>query len=236
MVNDLSDALDRLDALPAAVELRKRSYELLSARPGEAVLDVGCGAGLAVAELAARGVAAEGVDPSRAMIETARERYPREVFRLGSAESLPHADASLRGYRADKVLHAVADPEAAIAEAHRVLAPGGRIVLLGQDWAGVAVDSDDPVLTRRLMAALAEGIPHPTIARSTRNLLLDAGFRDVEVEGRLLVFAEADAMTHLLRRVSNDPDGPRWLADQLDRAERDRFFGMAPVLITSGTR
>ncbi|SDM41215.1 methyltransferase domain-containing protein [Allokutzneria albata] len=236
MVNDLIHALDRLDAMPAAVDLRQRSYELLGAGAGDAVLDVGCGSGLAVAELAALGTAAAGVDPNPEMIEIARQRYPREEFLLGSAEALPHADASLRGYRADKVLHAVPDPAAAMAEAARVLAPGGRIVVLGQDWGGIAVDSDEPVLTRRLLAALSEGVPHPMIARRSRNLLLDAGFRDVEVEGRLAVFTRADAMMHLLRRASNDPDGASWLADQLDRAERDRFFGMAPIVIASGTR
>ncbi|MCP3804825.1 methyltransferase domain-containing protein [Allokutzneria sp. A3M-2-11 16] len=236
MVNDLIHALDRLDAMPEAVDLRRRSYELLGAGAGEAVLDVGCGAGLAVAELAALGVAAEGLDPSPEMIGLARRRYPGAEFHLGPAEALLHADGSLRGYRADKVLHAMTDPVAALAEAARVLAPGGRIVVLGQDWGGIAVDSDDPALTRRLLAALAEGIPHPMIARSSRNLLLDAGFRDVEVEGRLAVFTEAGVMMHLLRRASNDADGASWLADQLDRDERGRFFGMAPVVIASGTR
>ncbi|MFF1345685.1 methyltransferase domain-containing protein [Streptomyces sp. NPDC058322] len=37
------------------------------------------------------------------------------------------------GYRADKVIHELAEPERALAEARRVLRPGGRIVLLGQD-------------------------------------------------------------------------------------------------------
>ncbi|MGW9209292.1 methyltransferase domain-containing protein [Embleya sp. NPDC055664] len=44
------------------------------------------------------------------------------------------------GYRADKVLHESADPEAVVAEARRVLRPGGRIVLTGQDWDTILVD------------------------------------------------------------------------------------------------
>ncbi|MFG2217909.1 methyltransferase domain-containing protein [Streptomyces sp. NPDC048685] len=51
------------------------------------------------------------------------------------------------GYRADKVIHELAEPKRALAEARRVLRPGGRIVLLGQDRYTIIVDSADPALT-----------------------------------------------------------------------------------------
>ncbi|WP_347568411.1 hypothetical protein [Streptomyces sp. 891-h] len=60
---ELVTLLDAVDALPGAAELRSRSYELLATKPGTAVVDVGCGAGRAVAELAERGATAIGIDP-----------------------------------------------------------------------------------------------------------------------------------------------------------------------------
>ncbi|MEU8149944.1 hypothetical protein [Nonomuraea sp. NPDC048901] len=57
-------------------------------------------------------------------------------------------------------------------------APGGRIVLIGQDWDTLVIDSDDPALTRTIVHARADQVTSPRAARSYRNLLLDAGFED----------------------------------------------------------
>ncbi|MFF6772485.1 methyltransferase domain-containing protein [Streptomyces sp. NPDC012637] len=127
----LLSLLDRFDDLPSARRLRTAGYELLGAAPGSRILDVGCGTGRAVAELAGRGVRAEGADLAPEALAVARARHPGLTFHHASAGELPFRDGSLDGYRADKLYHELAEPGHAAAEAHRVLAPGGRILLVG---------------------------------------------------------------------------------------------------------
>ncbi|WP_410566098.1 methyltransferase domain-containing protein [Amycolatopsis sp. cmx-4-61] len=225
-MSTLLPLLDALDDRPQAVSLRELGYEGL----GDAVVDVGCGSGRAVGELAARGVRAVGVDADPAMIETATARWPDGEFHVADASCLPLEDGSVTGYRADKVLHVVAEPELAVAEARRVLAPGGRAVLTGQDWDTIVIDSDDPARTRSIVHTRADGLPHPRIARRYRNLLLDNGFTDVTVEVRTLVWTDA-AVLPVLANLGGDG---AWLAEQAARAREDRLFVAVPIFLAAG--
>jgi SAM-dependent methyltransferase len=219
--------LDALDDQPQAHYLRERTYDGL----GHTVVDVGCGSGRAVGDLAARGVRAIGVDANPAMIEVADGRWPAGEFHVGDATALPLDDGSVTGYRADKVLHVVAEPERAVVEASRVVAAGGRAVLVGQDWDTFVIDSDEPELVRALVHARADRMPHPRIARRYRNLLLDNGFVDVTVEVHALVWTDATALPTL----ANIGEGP-WLDDQAARARADRLFVAVPMFLAAGTR
>src|SRR6188472_4471422 len=165
--------LDAAETMPGAAQLRHRSYDLLRLPRRATVVDVGCGTGRAVAELTEQGTNAIGVDPDPAMLAAARSRFPDIDLRDADAAHLPLGEGEAQGYRADKVYQVLPDPNAALAEARRVLAPGGRIVLLGQDWDILVIDSDQPELTRRIVHARADTLPHPRIARAYRNLLLD---------------------------------------------------------------
>jgi SAM-dependent methyltransferase len=226
-MSTLLTILDAFDDLPAAVDLRERSYQGL----GDTVVDVGCGGGRAVGELTRRGVRAIGVDVDPEMIEAAAQRWPEAEFHLGDATALPLADGSVTGYRADKVLHVLPEPAQAVAEARRVLRPGGRAVLLGQDWDTFVIDSDDPVRVRELVHGRADGMPSPRVARRYRNLLLDHGFTDVTTEVHTVVFTGSMALPMLATFGEGD-----WLAEQADRAARDRLFAAIPVFLASGTR
>ncbi|WP_309074913.1 methyltransferase domain-containing protein [Streptomyces sp. NWU339] len=95
------------------------------------------------------------------MAAVARGRWPEADFRIAGAYGLPRPDASVDGYRADKVFHELAEPGRALTEARRVLAPGGRIVLVGRDWDTIVIDSDDPALTRTVVHARADLIAVP---------------------------------------------------------------------------
>jgi len=119
-------------------EIARRTAALgLATVPAPArVLDVGCGTGLVLRELAARLPATEvlvGIDPAPGMVEIARSSATagdaRIRFDTGTAEELPYADESF-----DLVISAVsfdhwADQRAGLLECRRVLAPGGSLVL-----------------------------------------------------------------------------------------------------------
>jgi SAM-dependent methyltransferase len=222
--------LDAVDQMPDAIALRRRSYQLLEPLGGATVVDVGCGGGRAVAELTERGAHAVGVDVDPEMIAAASGRWSGE-FHVGSAYDLPVTDVD--GYRADKVLHTLDDPAKAVAEARRVLHPGGRIVLLGQDFDTFVVDSDDPATTRRLVRAKASTIAVPHAARGYRNLLLDAGFTDVTIEVHTLVGTD-EAMLPALADIAAGDDA--WLAEQRERARAGRLFVAVPMFLAAAQR
>ena len=114
------------DAWWARFERTRPSRRAARAR----VLDVGCGTGV-LAEALARQAAARvwGVEPSAGMAQIAKGRVPRAVgIRAGRAEALPFRDAWFDGVVFSLVIHLV-ERGPALAEAARVLVPGGRVVI-----------------------------------------------------------------------------------------------------------
>jgi SAM-dependent methyltransferase len=96
---------------------------------GTRVLDVATGPGPIAAAAAARGAQVVGLDFSRAMIAEAQRTHPAIAFQEGDAEALPFDASSFDAVVMNFGLLHLARPEAAIAEAHRVLRTGGRYAL-----------------------------------------------------------------------------------------------------------
>ncbi|MEU4361664.1 class I SAM-dependent methyltransferase [Promicromonospora sp. NPDC023987] len=100
---------------------------------GTRVLDVGCGTGELLEHLQERGARPAGVDPASRMAELARARAIGSDVRLGDFEQLPFDDGAFDALLAVNALQLTEDQERALAEAARVLVPGGTIGLAG--WA-----------------------------------------------------------------------------------------------------
>jgi ubiquinone/menaquinone biosynthesis C-methylase UbiE/DNA-binding transcriptional ArsR family regulator len=101
--------------------------------PSWAVGDLGCGTGQTTAALAPFVGKVIAVDESSAMLAAARKRLDTRAnveLRSGSLEDLPIDDASLDAAVLSLVLHFVVDPPKALAEAARVLRPGGRLLIV----------------------------------------------------------------------------------------------------------
>ena len=130
------EASRRLEAVyltPDVVEQRRAVREALALRPGERVLDVGSGPGLLAQEMAAAvgaGGRVQGVDISPSMLAIAGRRpgargaAPIDA-RRGRRDLAPFPDRSFDAVVSTQVYEYVADIPAALAEAQRVLAPGG---------------------------------------------------------------------------------------------------------------
>jgi SAM-dependent methyltransferase len=171
-------------------------------RPGMRVLDVATGPGYVAGAAAASGATVVGLDFSPPMIAEARRRYPDIEFHEGDAEALPFDD---RGFDAVVMnfgmLH-LARPEAAIEQAYRVLAPGGRYAFTV--WARPEKAVGFGVILRAMetYGTTAVGLPDgPPFFRFSdpdecRRALAQAGFRSDDVRELPLIWRlpSADAL------------------------------------------
>ncbi len=188
---DFQAYLERAESHPQLRQVREETYRLLADISGQGV-DVGCGTGRAVHELAQRGLQAVGVEPSQTLVGAARERFPGCDFRTGSAFKLPFEDGALRWYRAERVYVHLDDPAAALAEARRVLAPGATLVLADPDLESITFTSRHAGLARTAIAAMADEVPHGRIGTRMRGLMREAGFTDIAVTARAQLFTELE--------------------------------------------
>jgi trans-aconitate methyltransferase len=101
--------------------------ELLETKPGERILDVGCGTGHLTAKIATNGAQVTGVDQSAEMIQEARAAYPALRFEVMDARELTLPD-KFDAVFSNATLHWIKEPERAAQSIARVLRPGGRFV------------------------------------------------------------------------------------------------------------
>ena len=112
-------------------------FSLGRLNPGDAVLDIGCGAGvdsLVAAQVVGPGGRVVGLDVTAAMIERARAHQARlglrhVTFQVGEAEALTFPDADFDAVISNGVFNLTLNKEKALHEAYRVLKPGGRLML-----------------------------------------------------------------------------------------------------------
>jgi SAM-dependent methyltransferase len=122
---------DRYDRLTGRVSASLVEPLLDAAEVGRdtPVLDLGTGPGAIAAGAAGRGARPVGVDLAEGMVELARRLHPELEFVQGDAEALPFPDGGFDAAIAAFVVNHLPHPERAAAELHRVLVPGGRVVL-----------------------------------------------------------------------------------------------------------
>jgi SAM-dependent methyltransferase len=110
--------------------------DLPGIRPGQQVLDVGCGPGALTAELVSRAAVVSAVEPSASFAAAARARVPAADVRQCAAEQLPFADDTFDAALAQLVVHFMADPVLGLREMSRVTRPGGAVAACVWDHAG----------------------------------------------------------------------------------------------------
>jgi len=179
-----SRQVERTYMTPDIVEQRRLTVGALDLQPGEDVLDIGAGPGFLACEMAAvvgESGSVRGIDPSASMLAIAaeRERAPGAApveFCEGDALAMPYDDDSFDAAVSTQVYEYVEDMTGALAEAHRVLRPGGRLLVLDTDWDSIVWRSSDGERMRRVLAVWDEHLADPHLPARLRGLLADAGF------------------------------------------------------------
>jgi trans-aconitate methyltransferase len=102
--------------------------DLLDPRPGERVLDIGCGTGHLTSEIAGRGADVTGLDASLSMIAQARQNYPKLKFVLADARTFQF-DKAFDAVFSNAALHWIKEAGDVVGSVERCLKPGGRFIL-----------------------------------------------------------------------------------------------------------
>ena len=202
---------------PSVVARRRAALDLLGLHSGQVGLDIGTGPGFLACGLAERvGSAGQvmGIDTSVAMLDFACHRAKQmgvakwTEFREADATALPIPDASFDGAVAIQVFEFVPDIEQAVLEAHRVLRPGGRLIVIDSDWATLVWNTEDDALMTRMRQALlhAGHFAHPTLPRRFSHLLQRAGFDEIVVTPSLIFETkfDADAYSYYLLEIATN--------------------------------
>ncbi|MBI1848160.1 MAG: methyltransferase domain-containing protein [Candidatus Rokubacteria bacterium] len=184
-------SLEERGRAPSQARLRRRFLRFVPVRPGARVLEVGCGTGVVLRDLAAlagRRGEVEGVDASRRVVAAARRlcrAAPRSApirVHVADARALPWAEGRFDAAVAVTLILHVTDPVAVVREMARVVRPGGRVGLQDQDFGTIALTHPDRALTERILRGVAEGVyAEPHSGRRLPGLLRAAGLERVRL-------------------------------------------------------
>jgi ubiquinone/menaquinone biosynthesis C-methylase UbiE len=209
----------------------------LAPQAGERILDVGCGPGFYCREFADVVGSIVGVDQSEAMIRLARRRcegLENVSLHVADATALGVADGDFDAAYSVQVFEYVADTAAGLAELHRALRPGGRVLVWDTDWRTFAMQDDE--LTRRVHRAWDEHLAHRSLPRVLARSLREAGFEDVRARAYPLATVDFDPETYggaLVPFIAafvpghagvSQADAEAWIAEQQALGERGEFY------------
>jgi ubiquinone/menaquinone biosynthesis C-methylase UbiE len=262
-----ADYLARLMAQggDAVKAYKTHSFGLLRLRPGMTVVDVGCGTGGDLAELATlvgHDGHVIGVEINPELAARARDLVAENALTATvevlceSGEALSLADASVDAIRADRALQYFPHPERALADMWRVLRPGGRLAVVEPDWKLLGIDpgsasgqNNDSALDRLLQWYQREW-PQPLIGRRLYGILRGMGDQHwSEVQVQPIAFAVTDwrlvdsivEVRGTATAILNEDPSLRdemegWLAALGEADRQGTFFAILPLVFATARK
>ncbi|PWR73033.1 methyltransferase domain-containing protein [Methanospirillum lacunae] len=180
--------LDLIHSIPFFRESKTQSYCKLNLSPGDSVLEIGCGNGTDLNNLAKSvgnlGMAV-GIDISSTMLNAARKNataincHPECILCDGLHLAFP--TNTFHGVRSDRVIQHTSDPFAVIKEIARVTRPEGRVVIFEPDWETYTLWPGDPKVCRKVMNFWCDNIPSGKVGRLLYAAFSDAALIEIEV-------------------------------------------------------
>jgi ubiquinone/menaquinone biosynthesis C-methylase UbiE len=146
-------------------------------RPGDRVLDLGCGSGIFAAGIAQRGMKVVGVDLSHRLLVRGKQNGYGADFVAGDAEHLPFPDGTFAGVLLSGIIHHLPNPQLMAQETYRVLRPQGRFMAFDPNRRNPAMwayrDWDSPFYSN---VGVTEN-ERPLLAETVRQVFGRVGFR-----------------------------------------------------------
>ena len=179
-------------------ELQRRYRVWFDPKPGEKILDVGCGTGvnaLAIARLVGPSGKVIGIDNSQAMLAIARERAAASnvEYQLQAVEETQFPENSFDGIVCTQVLSYLSDPVAVIRNLLRVIKPTGRVFIAETDWDTLSYCIADKELQRKVTLSFSDHHGDGWMARRVHWMCQQVGVAQLEMHPYVVYNAEYSA-------------------------------------------
>jgi ubiquinone/menaquinone biosynthesis C-methylase UbiE len=244
-----ADYLMRLAASDLGKAYKSLAVSEMAIRPGDVILDLGCGPGAdlpAFAQETGGSGRVIGVDNDPDAVRQARDRtaaLPQVEVREADAQALGLPAASADRVHADRVLQHVPDPAAALAEARRVLRDGGTAVFAEPDWDTLVIDYPDLATARAYTRYIADCVVrNAAVGRQLPRLASEAGFRIGKVTPITALFRDARTADQVLglQRVTGRAVAAGYLTQDsagqwLDYLATQTFFASTTLFVITAT-
>ena len=230
---------------------RKKTFEGLAIKKGQTLIDIGCGGGQLVYEMAisvGEKGHVYGLDPSSSQIQTANARcseLQNVTLLQESAIHIALEDESCDGVSSIQALEYINDVEAVIFESRRILNSGGRFASVSVLWDHWRFHGPEKKLNDRMHDVFRAHCPHQMLPFSLGAILEKNRFQEVSLtplsfinthlhENSFAYFASKTLSLFALKNGISEEEVVEW-NDQLRNAEQKGDFGFnsAPVLTTA---
>jgi len=204
-IGKLTTCLRFVDTLPSFQAYKKMSVERLRLKPGDRVVDIGCGLGFDVprlADMVAPGGSSLGIDISEKLLNAAKRAFGHHEgvsFQQGDIHNLEIPANSVDAIRVDRTLQHVQDPQRVISEMVRVLKPGARLVCAEPDWSTFVIDAENDEMTDLVIQTWKSSFRNPHIGRQLLRRIRAEGIQNIWADGFILL---ADGV----KAASKDPE------------------------------
>ena len=240
--------LDEIGSIESVRQGKRLMLEVLGVRTGHRILDIGCGVGgdvIEMARLVGKTGKVVGLDSSQVMVAEARRRsegLPTDIV-VGDAENLEFPAHSFDACRSERTFMYL-DAGRALDEMIRVTKPGGRLVVFDLDHDGISIDSPRPTVTRKMVQFLSDNHRNGVIGRQLMRLFKERGVTDITFKphshilpfsffkrlcsGPLIKAQEAGVITKI--------EGEEWF-NEMAHADNQGFFLMVvPGFVVGGRK
>ncbi|MGD0611429.1 MAG: methyltransferase domain-containing protein [Anaerolineales bacterium] len=237
---------------------KQRTYSLMQIRPGQRVLDIGCGPGtdtIPLVQLVGSLGQVIGVDHDPGMVAEAERRAAAaglstwvKHIQADATKGLPCPSGIFDACRSERLFQHLAHPEQALAEIIRVTRSGGWIVALDTDHGTRSIDSTEVDIERRLARVAAERcLTNGYAGRQLYRLFQEAGLTEIHVETISIAFTdyalcrEADFLDQVEQEalsagIISAAELRRWRASLEKASAEGCFFASGTGAILAGRR
>ncbi len=250
----MAEYIEKRSKYPDQVQINLRFRDILNPKPGEHLLDVGCGSGVLsrlIAPFLEPGGSITGIDNSPGIISFALEQASKDnlvnliQFKVGDAEDLPCQDNNFDSVFATRLLLHVNDPLRVVEELIRTVKSGGKIALMDWDFETLTVDHPNRKVTRKILHWRTDHKDgNNWSGRQLFSLLNANGLKDINICPLVSIATdENSSLTQSIRhaasgaldqKIITEEEYNAWMLELENRLQLNHFFSSIVYFIAIG--